>query len=278
MGSDLEIVAGRLPAILRPIVKPDEMIDAQKEITALIVGALEEGRDYGVAPGTGGKPALLKPGSERLQKAFGCHTVFDVIEKEIDHDREVKWAKQKWEWNNQTRRKERMEVSGISYGLYRYVVRAMVIGPHGQTVGSGIGTCSTLENKYVDRPRDLENTVIKMAQKRAKVGATLDAFALSDRFTQDIDENKRAKSEGPDESPEREKYVGPAPRQQAAKKDDCERFDPKNDAHVERLRKAFDHLKIEGEDLRDKVAHRLIGCPMTTGEIQKAVVDLELPF
>src|SRR5690606_11474960 len=75
-----------------------------------------------------------------------------------------------------------------SLGLYRYVYKCRIVR-NGQTIAEGVGTCSTLESKYIDRPRDCENTVCKMAQKRAFVAATLHAFGLSDRFTQDIEDN-----------------------------------------------------------------------------------------
>ena len=45
-----------------------------------------------------------------------------------------------------------------------------------------------MENKYVEDPRDRENTVLKMAQKRAFVGVTLNVFGLSDRFTADLED------------------------------------------------------------------------------------------
>ncbi len=167
--------------LLRPLVKPDELIQAQEELSQLIIKGLKDGTDYGLVPGTKGKKTLFKAGAERLQKAYGCHTEFQVVEKEVDHNKEVEWSK--------------YSRSGKSVGLYRYVVRATVVAPNGNAVGSGLGSCSTLENKYVDRPRDLENTVLKMAQKRAKVAATLDAFALSDRFTQDMEDIQTEKEE-----------------------------------------------------------------------------------
>lgn len=169
-----EIIHTPVPGMLRPLVKPDELIANQEELSQLIVKGLKDGTDYGLVPGTKGKKTLFKAGAERLQKAYGCHTEFLILEKEIDHNKELEWSK----YNR----------SGKSVGLYRYVVRASVVAPNGFVVGSGLGSCSTLETKYVDRPRDLENTVLKMAQKRAKVAATLDAFALSDRFTQDMED------------------------------------------------------------------------------------------
>lgn len=221
------------PRILRPIVAPSELIEAQNEITQLIVKALKKGVDYGLVPGTKGKETLFKAGSERLQKAFGCHTRFEIVEKEIEHDRVVEWSK--LQWNNNTRRRE--ETTGRSLGLYRYVVRATVIGPTGTAVGSGLGSCSTLESKYVDRPRDLENTCLKMAQKRAKVSATLDAFGLSDRFTQDIEDQAADHEE-----------------------DQTDGFDYENPVHRGWLEKQLTNKKIPKERF-DDVAIALKGRP-----------------
>lgn len=230
--------------ILRPLVKPDEMIAAQQEIGQLIVKALKPGVDYGEIPGTrDSKAVLLKPGAERLQKAFGCHTTFEIVEREIDHNREVAWRKQ--QWNYQTRRKE--DTSGTSLGLYRYVVQAIVIGPNGQAVGYGFGSCSTLEAKYIDRPRDLENTVLKMAQKRAKVSATLDAFGLSGRFTGDLDDEAGSDDEAP-------------PAAGAPRGDESGGFDPHDVKHQNWLLK---QLKAKGvpEDRHDDVCNGLKGKP-----------------
>src|SRR5690606_23849470 len=58
----------------------------------------------------------------------------------------------------------------------------------GLVIGSGMGSCSSLESKYISRPRDLENTILKMAKKRAYVDATLSTFGLSDQFTQDVED------------------------------------------------------------------------------------------
>lgn len=247
----------REPGILRPLVKPDQLIEAQNEVTQLIVKALKRGTDYGQVPGTKGKETLFKPGAERLQKAFGCHTRFDVIEKEIDHDRRIEWSKLSWNYN--TRRKE--EMTGTSLGLYRYVILATVIGPHGQPVGSGLGSCSTLENKYIDRPRDLENTVLKMSQKRAKVAATLDAFGLSDRFTQDLDDQHEEKEEQSED--------GGAPQEQAAAGGDG--YDPQNRQHQNWLLKELKAKKIP-EDRWDDVGNALKGKPAS--QFQKVLTQV----
>jgi hypothetical protein len=175
-------------ALLRPVASAGDLIAAQKETHELIRSALEKGRDYGEIPGTD-KPTLLKPGAERINLAFGVYPRYSVAEQEVDHIVEIPWKKRKWRWGEKRGEKIWEELSGTSLGLYRYVVKCeLVLRGSGDVVGEGIGSCSTLESKYIDRPRDLENTVLKMAQKRAFVAATLNAYALSDRFTQDMED------------------------------------------------------------------------------------------
>jgi len=178
--------------MLMPLVAPAQIIQRHDQVAQIIQGALKEGRDYGQIPGTGGKPTLLKPGAEALMIAFGLMADFEVVAEEVDHDRECLWTKRKKEWLNRHRgdREFRwVEESGTSLGLYRYVVRCRLIHKMtGEVVGSGIGVCSSLESKYIDRPRDCENTVLKMAEKRALVAAVVVTIGLSDRFTQDVED------------------------------------------------------------------------------------------
>lgn len=172
----------KVSGMLRPVAQPEDVLAAQTETRNLVAKALERDRDFGVIPGTS-KPTLLKPGAERINAAFGVAPRYRVTEREIDHDREVHWKKQNRHGTQE----------GTSYGLYRYVVECeLVHRESGVPIGQGIGSCSTMESKYVDRPRDLENTVLKMASKRALIAATLNAYGLSDQFTQDIEDNPSA--------------------------------------------------------------------------------------
>jgi hypothetical protein len=177
--------------LVRPIAKPAALVEAHKEVSALITSALEKDRDYGIMPGTV-KPTLLKPGAERLALAYGAVPKYAIVEQEREHDRLVPWTKQKKIWANKFKGDRDFtwqSESGESIGLYRYVVRCTLIQRETEVVlGEGLASCSTLESKYIDRPRDCENTALKMAQKRAFVAAVLNAFALSDRFTQDMEE------------------------------------------------------------------------------------------
>lgn len=53
-------------------VKPSQVtaqLKAIKEFQNLVQNQLIEGKDFGIIPGTGAKPTLLKPGAE---KKFSC--------------------------------------------------------------------------------------------------------------------------------------------------------------------------------------------------------------
>jgi hypothetical protein len=188
-------------ALLRPIAALEEILESQKAVAEVIARALVNGQDYGIIPGTSrrgrdgketGKPTLLKPGAERVLLTFGCYPDYKILASEADHSREVQWVKKTKKYRNRTRDDKEwdwIEEHGTSLGLYRYVVKCDVVQRStGEIIGSGIGVCSTLESKYVDRPRDLENTVLKMAEKRGLVAAVLNTFGLSDRFSQDLED------------------------------------------------------------------------------------------
>jgi len=147
---------------------------------------------YDTIPGCGSKPMLLKPGAEKILSVFRIGT--DLTIEALGDDYDFK---------------------------YRIVIRGFHI-PTGNTIGYGVGVCSTKEKKYAWRrvvcqgefddaepdkrqnkwnddgsqtlqvrqsPPDIENTVLKMAKKRAMVDLCLTATACSDIFAQDLDEN-----------------------------------------------------------------------------------------
>lgn len=181
-------------AILRPIAPMKEIVEAKNELDELIVKSLQDGLDYGQVPGakkTDKKRILYKSGAERVNGWHGVVPRYEIIEREIKHDVVVPYRKKKYN-NAHDNDRSYTEVDGESLGLYRYVIRCMLVHrATGEIIGEGLGGCSTLESKYIDRPRDLENTVLKIAKKRSYVDATLTTYALSDRFTQDLEDMKR---------------------------------------------------------------------------------------
>lgn len=168
------IISPSQQVLLKPIATPKDLLMYHASLLNIIREFLVDGMDYGVIPKTK-KATLLKPGAEKINIAFGTHPEYFLIEKEIDHDRVNEYLDY-----NQNKK--------ISLGLYRYVYKCKITKSDGRVIGEGDGVCSTLESKYISRPRDTENTASKMAQKRAFMAATLNAFALSDMFTQDLED------------------------------------------------------------------------------------------
>ena len=165
-----------------------------KTVQEVMKSVMKQNVHYGAIPGAGDKPTLLKSGAEVL-----CMT-FRIADK--------------------------YEVTDLSTAdAIRY--RVTCIAEHqttGEILGSGLGECSTGEEKYKWRkavckeefeatapdmrrvkfgrkqgghytaeqvrtePADLANTVLKMACKRAKIAMVLNVTAASDMFSQDLED------------------------------------------------------------------------------------------
>lgn len=137
-------------------------------LVKFVQSQMRSGSDFGVIPGTGSKPVLLKAGAEKLCRLFSLRATFDLIDSLADF-------------------KEPLFHYHYRCSLYR----------SGELVGQGDGTCNTWEGKYrrqKGREFDLCNTVCKMSQKRALVAAVLVCCGVSDLFTQDLIEDDRAEA------------------------------------------------------------------------------------
>jgi hypothetical protein len=208
-------------------VKPAVVIEAHKETTELIKAALEDGRDYGaIRGGDQNRKVLLKAGAERMCIAFGLRPSFTIIESTIDHTIVNTYAN-KYKGGDVT-----------SQGMYRFTLKCELFRGD-DLVGEGMGSCSTMESKYISRPRDCENTVLKMAKKRALVDAVVTTLSLSDRFSQDIEEDENADSMPVTSQPRREP--------------------PKNQEYLrEKISGMFDALGI-AKDLRSQYVQNVLG-------------------
>lgn len=137
--------------------------------------------DYGVIPGVK-KSCLFKQGAEKLQKLFGLGVKFELIDKEIDRQ------------NN--------------FAMFTYKAKVYALRNPDVTIAECDGSVNSQEVKYKNRTvwktkkvgnRDVKestqeetpvcdilNTLQKMAQKRALIGATILATGASEYFTQDV--------------------------------------------------------------------------------------------
>ena len=154
-----------------------DAINMRNALNKLFEVLLEPGKDFDRIPGTD-KPTLLKPGSELLCKVFKlAQGKADVLEKSED------WEK----------------------GIFSYTVGMPLIHiESGFQIAYGIGAANSMEKKHRYRkvkaeggqyvqienpdPADLQNTLIKMANKRAFVDAVLKATGASRMFTQDMED------------------------------------------------------------------------------------------
>jgi hypothetical protein len=188
----IERPPGMMPQVSRNAVA--EVTQNAISVQQVMQAVMKRDVHYGAIPGAGDKPTLLKAGAEVLCRTF--------------------------------RIADRYAVDDLSApGSIRY--RVTCIAEHqtsGDTLGSGLGECSTDEEKYRWRkavcdeefdatptdmrrtkfgrkagghytvkqvrtePADLANTVLKMACKRAKIAMVLNVTAASDMFSQDLED------------------------------------------------------------------------------------------
>jgi hypothetical protein len=172
-----------------------DIISHVQVVQEVMRAVMKPGVHYGTIPGAGDKMTLLKPGAEVLCMAFRVGDTYEI--------------------------EDLSTADKIRY-------RVNCIGTHqvtGGVLGSGLGEASSSEEKYKWRkaicteefeaapanlrrkkfakakgggfymqdqvrtePDDLANTVLKMANKRAKVAMTINVTACGDMFNQDLED------------------------------------------------------------------------------------------
>jgi hypothetical protein len=148
---------------------PEQAHDRAQWVREVKRAALVEGVDFGKIPGTGSKPALLKPGAEALLTYAG----YGFSMSKID-DADAR------------------EHRGVTY-------KASVHDRFGFVLAECEGFAGYDESRFYRPPEDPKgeyrapwNTVLKMAQKRALVGAALNATAASGLFVVEGDDDNDA--------------------------------------------------------------------------------------
>lgn len=64
-----------------------ETIQKISQFQAIINSSLKPNQDYGVIPGTGSKPTLLKPGAEKINMLLGVSPEYEFLDRTIDFAR-----------------------------------------------------------------------------------------------------------------------------------------------------------------------------------------------
>ena len=220
MNDEITIIESGL---MKPVATLEELKQAYQLKKDFIESVLVEGVDFGVIPGTGTKPVLLKPGAEKVTTLYGLQTIFTLDEKIED------WTGKDHEFEPFFYYRYNVDlmkgnvIMANSQGSanswekkYRYRTSELKC-PQCETEGTIIkgkeeygggwlcwakkGGCGAKfldeDPEIVDQergtvinpnPYDVVNTLQKMAQKRAMVAAALIVGNVSDFFTQDLED------------------------------------------------------------------------------------------
>lgn len=180
--NDLEIIPQSTDLSVRFSDTAVEAMKQQREqLKSFVQSQMIKDSDYGVIPGTN-KPSLYKPGAEKLANIFQLGSRVVSVKEVIDHDK--------------------------NYAMFTYTVEVFHI-PTGKAIAQCQGSTNSFEKKYKEKSvyewvngvktfirkepisiGDILNTLQKMAQKRAHVGAIISAVGASDFFTQDVEDLK----------------------------------------------------------------------------------------
>lgn len=128
------------------------------------------GLDYGLIPGCP-RPSLFKSGAEKLCDIYGFSKLIAVLNRFED-------------WKE---------------GFFSYEVKATLINKRtGLVESDGVGSCNSKERKFRGQDAfNINNSILKMAKKRAIVDAVLSATRSSGIFSQDIEDFKVDKAPTP---------------------------------------------------------------------------------
>lgn len=200
-------------------------------IQQVMAAVMKKGVHYDTIPGTE-KPTLLKPGAEVLMSTFRIAVEPKV--EDLSSEDEIRY-------------------------------RIFCVGTHqttGTVLGTGLGECSSNEEKYKWRravcepefdetpedrrrvkygrkqgghytvqqvrtePADVANTILKMAKKRALVDFTLTALAASDIFSQDLEEMPEEVREAVTEGEARPTVQQPRAKSEKPAADPAKKLEP----------------------------------------------------
>jgi hypothetical protein len=175
------------------------MAQMRNALIAFTREVLVKDQDYGVVPGVQ-KPTLLKPGAEKLMNLFNMSVEFECTDKVLDlHSKFLAYTYKATAKTAHGRIVTQCEGSVNSYEpKYRYVWMEKAKPDQAtqdrlKAEGTGKFRKSSSGWIWVERTENpdlvgLQNTMQKMAQKRAFVGAILLATNASEFFTQDVED------------------------------------------------------------------------------------------
>lgn len=201
--------------VLMPAIHVEQAVARYNQLVGFVKQMLHEKIDFGVIPGTA-KPTLLQPGAEKLCMFFGLRAEFLTLTELLDWDRGIFYFQYKCRlWRGDFLVGEGIGSCNSREKKYRYrnservcpacgkatIIKGKVEFGGGWLCYAKKGGCGAKfherapeiidqEVGQIENPEPFEviNTLQKMGQKRAFMGATIRSVNASEFFTQDIED------------------------------------------------------------------------------------------
>lgn len=206
-------------------VNVSEIVEMVKTVDEIRDRLMKDGVHYGLIPGCGDKPALMKPGAEKLCLGFRLEPEHEIITTQLGGEhREItvktklrhigtgnimgsgvgscSTMESKYRWRKEDRACPHCGVAAIIKGKEEYGGGWLCFAKRGGCGAKWPDGAQEIEGQQVGRIEnpdvaDQYNTVLKMAKKRSLVDATLTTLGVSDKFTQDVEESGSEGGEPP---------------------------------------------------------------------------------
>lgn len=269
----------------------DDAIAAVAEKKRFFQSVMREGEHYGTIPGAGSKPTLLKPGAELLLANMGLRVELADAEPPVrdygDEDREgmisyrrvariyrqtgalehermliaqaegfCSSRETKYRWRESKRKCPDCGIEAIIKGKAEYGGGWLCFKKQGGCGAKFMDGDPVIEAQTVGRVpnpdlADTENTILKMADKRAVVAATLLATGCSDIFTQDVEDGESWPA-GAHETPRTTQNTPQPQNAQPAPKEPAKRA-PQTSAEAKNHQQEFEEARVRLNDLIDQL-------------------------
>ena len=216
---NLPAIRGSMGAVSVNTAQWKAAIDSINEITQFVAEGLKEGidNDYAVIPGTGKKKTLLKPGAQKICMAFNVYPRPHVTVRHLDQDHieyqvlvelvsrssgevvstgiglcSTKEAKYRYRGNTTVDTGNPVPKGYFDKKKSDYKAAQAMLPPGcvPKKNEDGSWTLHQSSGEKQENPdiADTYNTVLKMAEKRGLLDATINLSCISQHFTQDMEE------------------------------------------------------------------------------------------
>lgn len=187
--SEVTSKTATLATVAPPKTGMQAAIEHYGTLVQFVKTVLQKEVDWGYIKGCE-KPMLFKPGAEKIAKLFGLKHRIELISKIEDYTGQS---------------------VGLDFPLFSFHYKCQLINQAGEVEAEGEGICSSAEWKYRKQGANgifnSINTICKLAQKRAMVGAVLIGCGASEFFSCDLEDLANPTEEKPKQSDRKDELI-----------------------------------------------------------------------